>query len=136
MEKDKLELKNGSICILQKVENVFQELYDHYRAVISRNEYLEEEIKRVKSEAYKDEELSKLKEKYDQMSNGYYRGFPISEKDDKKINEWIEKQMGKNPSIGGAIGGRFKYQFLPTGVGTVGTVIDTFTQDRFTFCDL
>ena len=45
-------------------------------------------------------------------------------------------EMEKNPSIGGAIGGRFKYQFIPTGVGTVGTVIDTFTQDRFTFRDL
>ena len=70
------------------------------------------------------------------MKADYYRGFPISEKESKKIKEWMDKQMEKNPSTGGTIGGRFRYEFIPTGIGTVGTIIDIFTEDRFNFQDL
>lgn len=136
MDNDNLELKDGTIWLSQDIKKALQEVYDHYRNVYNRNEYLTKENERLKSESYKDEELSKMRTNYEAMKSDYYRGFPISEEDDKKIKEWVKKQMEKNPSIGGAIGGRFKYEFIPTGVGTVGTVIDTFTQDRFTFCDL
>ena len=133
---EKLELKDGTIWILDDIKKTLQQVYDHYRNVCNQNDYLRKENERLKSEAYKDEELSKMNEKYDQMSKDYYRGFPISEKEDKKINEWIEKQMEKVPGIGGASGGRFTYQFTPTGLGTSGTVIDGFTGDKFTFQEL
>ena len=134
--EDKLNLKEGGIWIMDSIENDLKRIYDHYRKVVNENEYLRKENERLKSEAYKDEELSKMKEKYEQMSKDYYRGFPISEEEDKKINEWIEKQMEKVPGIGGASGGRFTYQFTPTGLGTVGTIIDGFTGDKFTFQEL
>lgn len=134
--EDKLELKDGSIWIMEDIKKTLQQVYDHYRNVCRQNDYLRKEIEKVKSEKYADEELSKMKEKYDRMSKDYYRGFPISEKEDKKIKEWIEGQMKKNPSIGGAIGGRFRYEFIPTGVGTAGTIIDSFTEDRFNFQEL
>ena len=133
---DKLELREGSIWILQDIKKVFQELYDHYRRVVKENEYLHEENERLKSEAYKDEELSKMKTEYDKMSSDYYRGFPISEEENKKINEWIENQQKKVPGIGGASGGRFTYKFTPTGLGVSGIVIDGFTGDKFTFQEL
>ena len=134
---DTLDLKKDStICILDTVENDFQRLYNHYRSVHRQNEWLRNENERLKSEAYKAEELSKMKEKYDQMSNDYYRGFPISEEEDKKIHEWIEKQMDKHPGTGGAIGGRFKYEFVATGIGVAGTIIDGFTGEKFTFHEL
>ncbi len=136
MENDKLELKEGSMWLIHDLKSVLQEVYDHYRSVVNTNEYLRNENERLKDEAYKNEELSKMKKKYDQMSKDYYRGFPISEEEDKKINEWIEKQMEKVPGIGGASGGRFTYQFTPTGLGTAGTVIDGFTGDKFTFQEL
>lgn len=131
--EDKLELSDGSISIMQNIKNVFQELYDHYRAVANRNEYLLEENKRLKSEAYKDEELSKMKAQYDKMNADYYRGFPISESENNKINEWINKISKEYPGNEGAIGGRFTYEFIPTGVGTYGKIIDSISGKSFSF---
>lgn len=134
-EKLKLD-NNSSIWLYDSIEKEFQRLYDHYRSIIKRNDYLKEQLEIIKSETYKDEELSRLRNEYEKMKSDYFRGFPISEKEYEKINEWIEKQMEKNPGNGGAIGGRFRYEFIPTGIGTVGTIIDIFTEDRFNFQEL
>jgi hypothetical protein len=133
---EKLELKDGSIWIMEDIKETLQQIYDHYRDVCGQNDYLRKEIEKVKSEKYADEELLKMKSEYEKMKSDYYRGFPVSEEESKKINEWIEKQKKKHPGTGGAIGGRFRYEFIPTGIGTVGTIIDIFTEDRFNFQDL
>jgi hypothetical protein len=133
---EKLELKDGSIWIMEDIKKTLQKVYDHYRDVCNTNDYLRKEIEKVKSDTYKDEELAKMKSEYDRMKEAYFRGFPISEEEHKKINEWIDEQMKKHPGIGGAIGGRFTYEFLPTGIGTAGTIIDGFTGDKFTFQEL
>ena len=133
---EKLELKDGNIWIMDDIKKTLQQVYDHYRIVCNRNDYLTKEIEKVKSEKYADEELSRLKSEYDKMKSDYYRGFPISEEEDKNINEWIKKQQEKNPGSGGTAGGRFTYRFTPTGLGTVGTIIDGFTGDEFTFKEL
>ena len=133
---EKLELKDGNIWIMEDIKKTLQQVYDHYRIVCNRNNYLTKEIEKVKSEKYTDEELSRLKSEYDKMKSDYYRGFPISEEEDKNIKEWIKNQQKKNPGIGGAAGGRFTYKFTPTGLGTVGTIIDGFTGDEFTFQEL
>ena len=134
--EDKLNLKEGGIWIMDSIENDLKRIYDHYRKVVNENEYLRKENDRLKSEAYKDEELSKMKEKYDQMSKDYYRGFPISEEEEKKINEWIEKQIEKHPSGRSTIGGRFTYEFFPTSIGAAGSIIDGLTGDKFNFQEL
>ena len=137
METDKLELiKDGPIIILQSIKQDLQEIYNHYRSVVNTNDYLWKENERLKSEAYKDEELSDMKEKYDRMSSSYHRGFPISEDENKKITDWIGEQIKKNPSDAGAIGGRFIYEFIPTSIGTIGIVQDTFTKEQLKFQDL
>ena len=133
---EKLELKDDTIWIMEDIKKTLQKVYDHYRDVCRQNDYLRKKIEKVKSEKYADEELSRLKSEYEKMKSDYYRGFPISENEEKKINEWIEKQMEKNQNTGGAIGGRFSYKFIPTGVGTVGIVIDGITGETFTFSDL
>ena len=133
---EKLELKDGNIWIMEDIKKTLQQVYDHYRSVCNRNDYLKKEIEKVKSEKYADEELSRLKSEYDKIKSDYYRGFPISEEEDKNIKEWIKNQQEKNPGIGGAVGGRFTYKFIPTGLGTVGTIIDGFTGDEFTFQEL
>ena len=133
---EKLELKDGNILIMDDIKKTLQQVYDHYRIVCNRNNYLTKEIEKVKSEKYADEELSRLKSEYDKMKSDYYRGFPISEEEDKNIKEWKKNQQKKNPGIGGAAGGRFTYKFTPTGLGTVGTIIDGFTGDEFTFQEL
>lgn len=133
---EKLELKDGNIWIMDDIKKTLQQVYDHYRIICNRNGYLTKEIEKVKSEKYADEELSRLKSEYDKMKSDYYRGFPISEEEDKNIKEWKKNQQKKSPGIGGTAGGRFTYKFTPTGLGTVGTIIDGFTGDEFTFQEL
>lgn len=133
---EELELKEGAIWIHESIKEDLQRIYDHYRAVTSRNEYLEKENERLKSEAYKDEELAKMKKEYEKMKADYLRGFSISEKEDKEIKEWEKKMIEKCPGNGGTIGGRFHYEFIPTGIGDIGTVFDSFTREKFTFREL
>lgn len=133
---EKLELKDGNIWIMEDIKKTLQQVYDHYRIVCNRNNYLTKEIEKVKSEKYADEVLLKMRSEYEKMKSDYYRGFPISEEESKKIKEWMNKQIEKNPSTGGAIGGRFSYKFIPTGVGTIGIVIDGITDETFTFSEI
>lgn len=122
-----------SSLFIEDIKYVLQTLYNQFRAVKLRNEYLEEENERLKSEAYKDEELSKMQEKYESMKADYYRGFAISEKEEKKIEEWMQSLPKANT---GAIGGRFHYEFYCTSIGTIGTVVDGVTGQKFKFRDL
>ena len=133
--KEELELKEGPTWILQDIKKVFQELYDHYRSVVNRNEYLEEEIKKVKDEKYKDEELSKMKESYEKMKHEYYSlGFPITEEEVKKIREWEDKIIGGvDMKINDT---RFHYEFYPTPIGVAGYVVDSLTKEKFQFQEL
>lgn len=139
MEGEKLILRDDVPIFVEDIKECLQKVYDQVRAVQSRNKFLEEEIKRVKAETYKDEELSKMKKEYEMMKAAYYRGFPISSKENKAIQDWIGKLTeGQDfrKVTGGPIGGRFHYEFIPTSVGTVGRVIDSITKEKFTFQEL
>lgn len=72
-----------------------------------------------------------MKDKLKIMSEEHYRGFPISAEAESQINEW-KKNHRHN---GGAIGGTFTYEFIPTSIGTIGT-IKCACGDSFTFEDL
>jgi regulator of replication initiation timing len=134
---EKLELKDESICIMNDIKKTLQMIYDHYRSVVSQNEYLRKENERLQSEHYKDEELTKMKEKYDQMREDYYRGFPISKEDHKKCREWMDDIMKDEKSTKIAtIGGRFSYHFTPTSIGVVGIIEDSITGKSFRFQEL
>lgn len=130
----KLDLKkDGSIWILEKIEQLLQQIYDHFRNLDSQNNYLRKENAQLKSESYKNEELSKMKVEYERMKSAYFRGFPISEKEDKKINDWIKEICDKYPCNTGVSGGRFIYKFTPTGIGTFGIIIDSFSNEKLEF---
>ena len=121
MEKDKLELSDDrQVIILNSVKEDLQRVYDHFRRLEYQNEYLKKENEKLKSDHYKDDELKNLEEKYKVMKERCHLGFPIT----------------KEEHNGGAIGGRFSYEFVPTGIGTSGTVIDGFTGDKFNFQEL
>lgn len=109
-----------------------------------RIEYLEEENKKLKDEHYKDSEMQRMEAELKKAKEDLYRGFPISEKEQEKIREWELKHdaekhglktMEQRLRAGGCSGGRFTYQFVPTGIGTVGEVICS-CGEKFTFQDL
>lgn len=139
-QKDKdFKIKDQAMWLIHDMRNLLQEVYDHYRSVKLENEYLQEENARLKSEAYKDEELDKMKKEYDKMKTDYYRGFYVTEEESKRIEKWmkeITKGEDFQTKVGGAIGGRFTYKFIPTSIGTVGVVKDGKTNEEFKFRDL
>ena len=131
---NELDLKKDEpVWILESIEEDLKRVYGHFRSITDENEWLRKKNEELKSEAYKDEELLKLKTEYDSMKEDYYRGFPITKKEESKINEWVSKLPVANI---GAIGGRFKYVFYPTSIGTTAKIVDSVTGQELTFRDL
>ena len=96
-----------------------------------RIEYLEKQNQKLRDEKYKDNELLRMEAELKAMKEDYYRGFPISEEEQKSIREWMDKHdeevhhartIGDKLKLGGCCGGRYTYKFTPTSIGTIGTV--------------
>ena len=109
-----------------------------------RIERLQEENKKLKEEHYKDNELSQLKSELETFKKNYYNGFPITEKERNKIEEWKNKHAEEAHGVVtlddklrryGAVGGVYSYHFTPTSIGTVGK-IKCSCGAEFTFQDL
>lgn len=109
-----------------------------------RIEYLEKQNQELRDEKYKDNELSRMESELKTMKEDYYRGFPISEEEQKSIREWMDKHdeevhhartLGDKLKLGGCCGGRYSYHFVPTSIGTIGTVKCSCGAE-FTFQDL
>lgn len=113
------------------------DLNDCIRAIQCRNadnekriKYLEEENKKLKEGHYKDDEMQEMKKTLDKMYNDYWRGFPISEEENKAIENWKkehdEKVHGYTKEMRmkaeGVSGGRYSYHFVPTALGTSGVI--------------
>lgn len=109
-----------------------------------RIEYLEKQNQKLRDEKYKDNELLRMEAELKAMKEDYYRGFPISEEEQKSIREWMDKHdeevhhartLGDKLKLGGCCGGRYSYHFVPTSIGTIGTVKCSCGAE-FTFQDL
>ena len=127
-------------------------LDDCVKAILCRNKRdedrikrLEEENKKLKEEVYKDKELQAMKEKMKLMEEKYYRGFPITEEQDKAISDWKRKHDEEVHGLttsnmrfkaGGAIGGRYHYKFVPTYIGISGTVVCSKCGAEFEFQEI
>lgn len=130
-EKNNLKLLMNKKVLwnLNNIEDTLQQIYDHFNDILSRNEFLEKENKRLKSENYKDEELIRMKEQYDKMKEDYYRGFPITIEQKNKINEWkLSKGFKSNNT--------YHYEFYPTAIGLSGIIINDNTNDKFQFQEI
>ena len=108
------------------------------------NKALREENRQLKDAAYRDNELIKMKTELDNFKTEYYRGFPISKEDEKKIEEWKNKHeryahmirsIDDRLGTGGSIGGRYTYEFIPTSIGTIG-VVKCHCGEQFVFRDI
>lgn len=117
--------------IFSDVEATFKTIQNRIGILESQNGRLDEENKRLKNEHYKDDELSEMKDKLDKMQRAYYRSFPISDEEKKKIEEWKDRHdeevhnahsLIDKVKLGGCCGGRYTYEFIPMGIGTIGTI--------------
>lgn len=109
-----------------------------------RIKYLEKQNQELRDEKYKDNELSRMEAELKAMKEDCYRGFPISEEEQKSIREWMDKHdeeahhahtLDDKLKLGGCCGGRYTYKFTPTSIGTIGTV-KCGCGAEFTFQDI
>lgn len=107
--------------------------------LIESNKALSFECERLKSEQYKDEELSKMKAELEALQKETDLGFPITQEEHDAIDAWKRQhedaKHGGYPAYFGAIGGGYTYKFTPTSIGTCGTV-ECACGEVFDFRDL
>lgn len=113
------------------VKDAFKTIQERIDILEGQNKRLIREIGRLKDKHYKDKELSTMKSQLEAMQKDYYRGFPISENEQKSIQDWMDKhneELHNCQSLDdkirrdGCIGGTYTYEFIPTSIGTIGTV--------------
>mgnify|MGYP000074417591 CR=1 FL=1 len=104
---------------------------------------LRNKIKELTDSQYKDKKLREMKDKLEAMQREYNRGFPITDKEWDAIETWKEKHDREvhsliecNERIGGAIGGRYTFEFIPCSIGTIGTIRCGDCGEKFTFREL
>lgn len=122
---------NGQFIDIYDLDDCLKSIQYRNKDNEDRIKYLVEENKKLKEDHYKDEEIQKMQQKLDKMQKAYYRGFPISEDEEKAIEEWKKKHDAQahgwrtalmRQKAEGVSGGRYTYVFVPTALGTCGIV--------------
>lgn len=136
-----------SVSVRVNPDEILDELQRCIKHMKNRIESLESELEKTKDEKFADETIQKLQKENKELKEDYYRGFPISEEEDKKIKDWMDKWMDDHIHYGmmddrhygiknmGAIAGGFTYKFTPTSIGTSGKVIAP-NGDEFEFQEI
>lgn len=112
-----------------------------FNALNKEIEKAREENKKLRDENYKDNELSMMEARVNHLEaekkvylEDYYRGFPISKNEVEEITEWKKKhdtEEHNNPNqYHGSSGGGYNYEFIPTGLGTIGKCICLVCKKR------
>jgi len=135
---------NDKSCNNTAFDQYLEEIKETHRKQLARIEYLQNEVKQLKEEYSKDEEIQKMHQKLNKMSEDLHRGFPISTSEQESIDQWCKEHdekvhglntLDKKLKAGGCIGGRYTYHFVPTSIGTIGT-IECSCGASFTFQNL
>lgn len=143
MDKKNIDLLNQMFDVnidelLQKIKNAFDKKDKEIKV-------LRKEISELKDLHYKDKELSRLKTELDNAKQHLYTGFPITEYELNKINEWKRKHekevhglktIEERLKSQGCCGGVYEYRFIPTSIGVIGLIICSRCGDSFEFREL
>lgn len=132
------KMVNGSLRQVHDFDDALESIRIEYQSKVDAVSRLSEENKKLKDEAYKDNELSAMKKelsdtkkRFQEQMEDYNRGFPISAEENEKIEAWKKQHLAEDHraktlverlAFGGAIGGTFKYEFTPTSLGVIGSV--------------
>lgn len=117
-------LEKDEHIVVHPFEECLMSIKKRYEDAEATIEKLEKENKALKDEHYKDEELKRIQEELTSLRRARYRGFPISEDEQEKIKEWQRKHDKEVHGVTNvtAIGGKYTYEFIPTSIGTFGSV--------------
>lgn len=126
----------------EDIAKIMGGILNNIEARDSRIKYLEEENKKLKDEAFKDEELKRMQEKLKRTSDALMNSFQISKKEWDKIHEWKKQHeadvhglhtLKERISAHGAAGGGYSYEFHPTSIVTFGSVVCDRCGAKFQF---
>lgn len=129
---------NDKMILIPPIDELCVILKEKFKNQEQQIKYLNNEIKKLEDNHWKDKELQDMKKRMDQMSEDYRRGFSITKEEKEAITKWkMEhiKNKHNNNHYAGAIGGRFSYTFIPTSIGTIGT-IKCSCGEEFTFQEI
>lgn len=125
---NKIMMKHSFEDCIKSLEEYNQKQEQKIAALRAENNLLKEEF-------YKDKTIRRLKEEVSNLQPELRLSFDVSEKEWEEIKKWKkkheqEKHEGNN--YHGAIGGNYSYVFVPTSIGTIGT-IRCSCGEEFTF---
>lgn len=118
---------NGKLQTVYDIEEALGHVKTSYNEIVDENNRLRERIEYLESEKFKDVEIQKYKDAAERARKEADNGFPVPEYIMKKINKWQDEHVKKKhwdsshncEANCGAIGGRFIWEFQPTGIGTL-----------------
>lgn len=130
--------------IIKIIDTFVEDIKSALHVKDSRIAYLESQNKEMHDKHYRDQSLLQMSDELNKMKEDYYRGFPISEKEQKSIRDWMDKHeeevhncrtLDDKLKRSGCCGGTYTYEFVPTSIGTIGTV-KCSCGATFTFQDI
>lgn len=113
---------NRVLYSMKPIKERLDEIAEEFERKEAAIEWLRKENDELRNEKYKDEELARLKRRLEDVEYELYRGFPISEEEEREIKLWKERHELIHRGGHGAVGGKYTYTFVPTSIGTVGEI--------------
>ena len=126
---------NRVVHEVKPVDELCDSIKLKYNNLLRKYDKLEKENERLKSEIYKDEEITHFKKLVNNLNKQVNHGFYISDEEFERITAFT-KEHDEIHGSAGAIGGRFIFSFLPTSVGVIGTVKCVSCDKTFAFREL
>lgn len=141
-EAIKLEQQEEREKLIDAIDNIsidsvreFTKLINEYSSLERAIKYYQKEKEELLDEHYKDNKIQEMQKKYNEMRCDLNRGFPISEEESKAIRQWMDNHEKEHSGRHGCCGGKYTYVFIPTSLGTIGT-IKCFCGESFDFQEL
>lgn len=119
--------ENGNMKEIFDFQTALLHVKDAYEELEDKNRRLQERIAYLEDEKLKDKEIEKYKKEAEDAREALRNGFAIPSSIYKKMTNWQVKHVKEKHCIDGreigcgAIGGRFTWSFIPTGIGTLAT---------------
>ena len=135
---------DGQFITVYDLEDCLQSIRARHEDNIATIRRLEEENRKLKSEHWKDEEVTNMRKQLNEVLTSCCRGFSITQQELEQINEWKKRHEEEVHNLvtqddklvaHGAIGGRYSYVFIPISLGTIG-IIKCSCGAEFTFQDI
>lgn len=107
---------DGEALRIPSTDTLCKMINTKFKNIQCDNERLEQQVKKLQDEHYKDKELERMKSECDAMRKKLNLGFPITKEENESIANWRREHISKMHR------GNFTYSFFCTELGIIGKV--------------